>query len=107
MSSGHHFGGKAQKRKKAPEGAFFSLERVMGFEPTTPTLARLCSTPELHPHSVEGLMTESEKARKRDFSILMQYLLPRLLRHGVDLHHRHTHPIFQGTCLPSERFPPQ
>ncbi len=24
----------------------------MGFEPTTPTLARLCSTPELHPHSV-------------------------------------------------------
>ena len=22
----------------------------MGFEPTTPTLARLCSTPELHPH---------------------------------------------------------
>ena len=21
----------------------------MGFEPTTPTLARLCSTPELHP----------------------------------------------------------
>jgi hypothetical protein len=23
----------------------------MGFEPTTPTLARLCSTPELHPHS--------------------------------------------------------
>ena len=106
MSSGHHFGGKVQKRKKAPEGAFFSLERVMGFEPTTPTLARLCSTPELHPHSVEGLMTESEKARKRDFSILMQYLLPRLLRQGVDLHHRHTHPIFQGTCLPSERSPP-
>ena len=26
------------------------LERAMGFEPTTPTLARLCSTPELHPH---------------------------------------------------------
>jgi hypothetical protein len=23
----------------------------MGFEPTTPTLARLCSTPELHPRS--------------------------------------------------------
>ena len=22
----------------------------MGFEPTTPTLARLCSTTELHPH---------------------------------------------------------
>ncbi len=26
----------------------------MGFEPTTPTLARLCSTPELHPHNVPG-----------------------------------------------------
>ena len=29
---------------------FQILERAMGFEPTTPTLARLCSTPELHPH---------------------------------------------------------
>jgi hypothetical protein len=26
------------------------LERVKGFEPSTPTLARLCSTTELHPH---------------------------------------------------------
>jgi hypothetical protein len=26
----------------------------MGFEPTTPTLARLCSTPELHPHPKEA-----------------------------------------------------
>jgi hypothetical protein len=25
----------------------------MGFEPTTPTLARLCSTTELHPHSTK------------------------------------------------------
>src|SRR6266700_426926 len=30
------------------------LERAMGFEPTTPTLARLCSTPELHPHPKRG-----------------------------------------------------
>src|SRR5215216_274864 len=28
------------------------LERAMGFEPTTLTLARLCSTPELHPRSM-------------------------------------------------------
>ena len=28
---------------------FRKLERAMGFEPTTPTLARLCSTPELRP----------------------------------------------------------
>jgi hypothetical protein len=26
------------------------LERAKGFEPSTPTLARLYSTPELHPH---------------------------------------------------------
>jgi hypothetical protein len=26
------------------------MERAKGFEPSTPTLARLCSTPELHPH---------------------------------------------------------
>ena len=28
------------------------MERAMGFEPTTPTLARLCSTPELHPRGL-------------------------------------------------------
>src|SRR4051812_9188541 len=27
------------------------MERAKGFEPSTPTLARLCSTPELHPHA--------------------------------------------------------
>ena len=30
------------------------LERAKGFEPSTPTLARLCSTPELRPRSIEG-----------------------------------------------------
>jgi hypothetical protein len=29
----------------------FQMERVAGFEPVTPTLARLCSTTELHPQS--------------------------------------------------------
>ncbi len=29
--------------------SFEKLERAKGFEPSTPTLARLCSTPELHP----------------------------------------------------------
>ena len=31
----------------------FRLERAKGFEPSTLTLARLCSTPELRPHSVD------------------------------------------------------
>ena len=34
---------------------WWSLERAMGFEPTTPTLARLCSTPELRPHSIPAV----------------------------------------------------
>jgi hypothetical protein len=46
---------KAGKHKSRPEAACASvrlegkLERAKGFEPSTPTLARLCSTPELHP----------------------------------------------------------
>src|SRR5580698_8213284 len=45
----------AEKRKSGPETALTvwlrsrNLERAKGFEPSTPTLARLCSTPELHP----------------------------------------------------------
>src|SRR5262249_44334306 len=31
-----------------------TLERAKGFEPSTPTLARLCSTPELRPRSRSG-----------------------------------------------------
>ena len=31
------------------------MERVKGFEPSTPTLARLCSTPELHPRRTKVL----------------------------------------------------
>jgi len=34
---------------------FEELERVKRFERSTPTLARLCSTPELHPLIVDGL----------------------------------------------------
>ena len=34
---------------------FEDLERVKGFEPSTPTLARLCSTTELHPRRISLL----------------------------------------------------
>ena len=33
-----------------PPQLLFNMERKTGFEPATPTLARLCSTPELLPH---------------------------------------------------------
>jgi hypothetical protein len=35
----------------------------MGFEPTTLTLARLCSTPELHPRSVRPAMLGTPQPR--------------------------------------------
>ena len=34
-----------------------TLERAKGFEPSTPTLARLCSTTELHPHPCRAATT--------------------------------------------------
>ena len=45
--------GASRVRAGRIEKANEELERAMGFEPTTPTLARLCSTPELHPHPRE------------------------------------------------------
>ena len=44
------------------------LERAKGFEPSTPTLARSCSTPELHPHPLgsrpSGRQTRSYAKRR-------------------------------------------
>ena len=36
-------------------GVWQEMERKTGFEPATPTLARLCSTPELLPRLMAGL----------------------------------------------------
>ena len=36
------------------------LERAKGFEPSTPTLARLCSTPELRPRPGGGLYARTQ-----------------------------------------------
>src|SRR4051812_35931620 len=53
------FDRRSHKRTKPPDGGlslnhFFGmreiLERAKGLEPSTPTLARSCSTTELHPH---------------------------------------------------------
>ena len=47
--------GPQQARKSSPLNKslilLIKLERANGFEPSTLTLARLCSTPELRPHS--------------------------------------------------------
>ena len=40
------------KRKARLSTSLFFFEREKRFEPSTLTLARLCSTPELRPHSV-------------------------------------------------------
>ena len=53
----NHFAQKKRGSKFLSENHFYKLlillnklERAMGFEPTTSTLARLRSTPELYPH---------------------------------------------------------
>src|SRR3954466_9891722 len=43
--------------------AYVRLERAKGFEPSTPTLARSCSTPELHPHPRTGEWVAAGRAR--------------------------------------------
>ena len=52
--------------KKPPGMAVFCcflLERAKGFEPSTPTLARLCSTPELRPRPMSAGKRRTERAR--------------------------------------------
>ena len=41
----------------SPGRTMKNLERAKGFEPSTPTLARSCSTPELHPRPTPGRAT--------------------------------------------------
>ena len=55
-NDGHSSSAALQNEKPAGQRAFVKhchekiLERAKGFEPSTPTLARSCSTTELHPH---------------------------------------------------------
>ena len=50
------------------------MERKTGFEPATPTLARLCSTPELLPHKKDGGETQSRTGDTGIFSPLLYQL---------------------------------
>ena len=45
----------------------FKLERAMGFEPTTSTLARSRSTPELHPHRCDKPLFITKKNIVKNF----------------------------------------
>ena len=59
------------------------LERAKGFEPSTPTLARSCSTPELHPHPIaDGRLPGRQSAdlcQMRPANATARYLLGRPL----------------------------
>ena len=46
-----------------------SLERAEGFEPSTPTLARLCSTPELRSHHKFCIIPNPRKKSNIDIDI--------------------------------------
>src|SRR5436305_5190683 len=48
------------------------LERAKGFEPSTPTLARSCSTPELHPHPRAGEWVAAGRATYAKCGSLLQ-----------------------------------
>ena len=59
---------KQKGRPKAtPAWSDFRLERAMRFELTTPTLARLCSTPELRPHSEATWCSVPPENRERAY----------------------------------------
>ena len=54
------------------------MERAKGFEPSTPTLARLCSTPELRPpNDVLGVSMRPASPLQAQFSL--PRLTPRLV----------------------------
>jgi hypothetical protein len=55
--------GMKKNRQQPAVFCSFSLERAKGFEPSTPTLARLCSTPELRPRSRGGRGYPAGRAR--------------------------------------------
>src|ERR1700704_249902 len=49
-TAGPRYPGIFEKLRKRSTCLILLMERAKGFEPSTPTLARSCSTPELHPH---------------------------------------------------------
>ena len=62
------------------------LERAKGFEPSTPTLARLCSTPELRPRSGGGprrVCTGLQACETVDAYLVWRHGLPKGRRAGL------------------------
>ena len=66
-----------------------NLERAKGFEPSTPTLARLCSTPELRPRSalpIQGRSPDCKRPGDRlDQSYQRLLITVRLVRASIIL----------------------
>ena len=69
FNAGQRGAGDAVDQRHRPEAMVTlidlsqKLERAKGFEPSTPTLARLCSTPELRPLSGASRMAPGGEAR--------------------------------------------
>src|SRR6202171_3437326 len=68
MGPGAAVAGKTTRNLRNPredrmKNGLSRLERAKGFEPSTPTLARLCSTPELHPHPRRVRRQTGQKTR--------------------------------------------
>ena len=74
------------------------LERAKGFEPSTPTLARLCSTPELHPHPCTASPPEPLYAAiRREMQTRIGVSLAQMTSANEDLETRRT---TRYGCLP-------
>ena len=65
-------------QKRPPFGGLFALlERAMGFGPTTSTLARLRSTPELYPHRFDDILNITSKIKCKHFFSFFAYFFIR------------------------------
>lgn len=76
------------------------MERAMRFELTTPTLARLCSTPELRPRTVFRKPrdnTQQSGLCNPSFTLffLSAHMVPASSTHGVIFSHK-SRPIMTG-----------
>ena len=74
---GHHDQSHTDNREAALHKSLYfteKLERAKGFEPSTPTLARLCSTTELHPRpcrfATRLLLAQSDRVCKMRWRVL-------------------------------------
>ena len=64
-----------KQKNHFPKKVVYELERVKGFEPSTSTLARLRSTPELRPHQQNEILNTTPEKKSKHFFLFFLYFL--------------------------------